>query len=107
MADISGNQTGCNSAIEIEASCTTTSAEEPLSTLSFQLAPNPTNGRVLIEFPTADKVNARLYNSLGILVEETRFEQSTWLDYTALPTGRYWIQLETETGVATQALQIE
>jgi len=100
--EIYNNASGCNSQEEVETACETLSLEENSINQDFSLAPNPSSGRLTINFnlDAPSPVNFVVHNSLGqiveILLDETLppgFHQVNW-NAGNLPEGIYFYQMQ-------------
>jgi hypothetical protein len=99
---IHDNAPGCNSPEEVETACETLSLEENSINQDFSISPNPSSGRLTINFnlDALSPVNVVVHNSLGqvveILLDETLtpgFHQVNW-NAGNLPEGIYFYQMQ-------------
>jgi len=78
----------------------------------FQIQPNPTNGATMLSWEAigADRIQIRLISTIGQVIEQ--FDMPAGVDQLflsthTLPTGIYWVSLETERGYMTRKLVVQ
>lgn len=66
---------------------------------AVKVYPNPTSEYIHIDLPNAAETQLFLYNSLGQLIIEKRFQTPTQdVDLNNLPAGTYWLRLSDDEG---------
>ncbi len=89
-ATIHSNGQGCDSRVEVEAACTTLSAEEKPNILPLKVYPNPAGKTINISgFPAG---TAKVSNNLGIVVLKRAYDNAV-MDVSGLPSGMYFLQV--------------
>lgn len=79
----------------------------------FVVYPNPSNGQINISFISNDDMNVKVFNILGSVVFEKKFNtnnsglQNIKLDLSSKDKGMYYIQLENNTNVMTKKVIIK
>ncbi len=83
----------------------TPSAVDQLSdAVDFNLFPNPANEMIRLQLPANEDQFIRLYDSRGALLQSLQLngKSSHELDLRKMPSGNYFLQLQTERGVVTK-----
>ncbi len=104
---IDNNAPGCNSLEEVQDSCWVTVEEIP-GISEITIHPNPFSTSTIIEFETTlpERVEIRIFNQLGELIEliqktaQTGKQQVVW-NAEGIPGGVYYCALKTENGMET------
>ncbi len=92
------------SVARVNTSGTTAIGEE--QSMAFELFPNPTNGMVTIRGEFEGKVDIRVLDSAGRLLQESQMQggnsEAIQVDLGALLPGAYMVQLHTKDGMTTR-----
>lgn len=81
------------------------SVEEPIAEVAFQLSPNPSSGlfKLSLELAEMQQASIVLYNAVGQVLHQETFGQVKMFDkelnFSALPSGVYFLSLITEKGL--------
>lgn len=77
----------------------------------FLIYPNPSEGRIMIEFNSDESPNAlRLYDMSGRLMQSWKIpynNKNTQLDLSNFPSGMYILEIQTTTSINTQKLLLK
>jgi hypothetical protein len=93
---ISDNAPGCNSGVQINLACSTTSIEEIFSEEEITLFPNPATSFITINVSHGQPIEqAIIYNHLGQKVILVKRVNNT-VDISGLKSGMYFIQVATK-----------
>lgn len=108
---ISDNATGCNSPEEVEEACETVSVDELQQPGHMKIYPNPfsTSTTFELDLNESGSVELKIFNQLGELVEVIRDntqpgKQTHIWDASNLPSGIYFIRIQTKNEFITQKL---
>ncbi|WP_044209432.1 InlB B-repeat-containing protein [Flammeovirga sp. OC4] len=79
---------------------------DPIQVVS-KVYPNPSNGSITIELPTAENAAYKVYTTVGGLVAEGTFQKATKIDLSGNTPGVYVLEVSTKKGVETKKLLIK
>ncbi|MEQ8324693.1 MAG: T9SS type A sorting domain-containing protein [Vicingaceae bacterium] len=83
------------------------SVEEFNSQQQFDIYPNPTNGKALVQIPSKERaLNAEVYSTTGQLVRKVSMKDNE-IDLSNLETGLYMVLVRTENKLFSGNVQVE
>jgi hypothetical protein len=98
---IFSNAPGCNSILELEASCTLIIIETLLDK-KISTYPNPVSEKLMIKIEASvSLISTKVYSTLGNLLFET-LEKN--IDFSNLSSGVYFLKIETNQGIITKKI---
>ena len=89
---ISGNASGCDSELEVEAACLVP-VEELQKKNAVKIFPNPTSGSIQIERNSLETLKIKITNSAGRLIENYHLTENGQINLSHLPSGFYFLEL--------------
>lgn len=91
--------------VRLKSNCPALGNNEPdLSALNISISPNPSNGQITIDAPSATLSQVRVFDNLGRLVFNQNFMPNSGLDLSMLGSGLYLVQVENDGKVYTQKM---
>jgi hypothetical protein len=81
------------------------SINENLRAKRLLIYPNPTSGKIFIDYVASNQAKVKMYNVLGEEVLSTDFAENISVEF--LPKGIYWLQIVEGNKKQTEKLMIE
>jgi len=86
-----------------------TDSVTPIELSDFALYPNPTDGMLFLDLPALEsEATLTIFDVLGnTLLQSAVFQKRNQYDLNALPSGLYFVKVETEEGSVTKRIVVE